>query len=75
MQRIRDGRRRLTPMGEMPILSGMMYCADCGAKMYQHRESRGTHEQEYFVCARYRKKKNGCTNHRIRNVVVEQLLL
>ncbi|MBQ3762755.1 MAG: recombinase family protein [Clostridia bacterium] len=75
VQRIRDGRRRLTPMGEMPILSGMMYCADCGAKMYQHRESRGTHEQEYFVCARYRKKKNGCTNHRIRNVVVEQLLL
>ena len=75
VQRLRDGRRRLTRMGEMPILSGMVYCADCGARMYQHRESRSTHEQEYFVCARYRKKKNGCTNHRIRNVVVEQLLL
>lgn len=24
VQRIRDGRRRLTPMGEMPILSGMV---------------------------------------------------
>ena len=33
VQRIRDGRRRLTPMGEMPILSGMVFCADCGSKL------------------------------------------
>lgn len=37
VQRIREGRRRLTPMGEMPILSGMLFCADCGAKLYQVR--------------------------------------
>lgn len=36
---IRDGRRRLTPIGEMPILSGMLFCADCGAKLYQARVS------------------------------------
>ena len=34
---IRNGRRRLTPMGEMPVLSGMLFCADCGAKLYQVR--------------------------------------
>ncbi len=28
---IRDGRRRPTPLGEMPILSGMVYCTDCGS--------------------------------------------
>lgn len=28
VQKIRDGRRRWTPMGEMPILSGMLFCAD-----------------------------------------------
>src|SRR5574344_2015231 len=37
VQRIRDGRRRVTPMGKMPTLSGMVYCADCGSKMYQVR--------------------------------------
>lgn len=36
---IRDGRRRLTPIGEIPILSGMLFCADCGAKLYQARVS------------------------------------
>ncbi len=74
--RIRDGRRRVTPMGEMPLLSGMVYCADCGAKMYQVRCKRFTHEQEHMVCATYRKLgKAQCPSHQIRNVVIEELLL
>ncbi|MCD7723953.1 MAG: recombinase family protein [Clostridiales bacterium] len=75
VQRIRDGRRRFTPMGEMPILSGMLFCADCGAKLYQVRHRGWTHEQEHFVCATYRKVKGGCTSHQIKNVVVEDLLI
>ena len=75
VQRIRDGRRRWTPMGEMPILSGMLFCADCGAKLYQARGRGWEHDKEYFVCATYRKVKGGCSSHQIRNVVVEELLL
>ena len=75
VQRIRDGRRRLTPMGEMPLLSGMMFCADCGNKLYQVRGRGWEHEKEYFVCATYRKIKGGCSSHQIRNAVVEELLL
>jgi site-specific DNA recombinase len=75
VQRIRDGRRRLTPMGEMPLLSGMMFCADCGNKLYQVRGRGWKHEKEYFVCATYRKIKGGCSSHQIRNAVVEELLL
>ena len=75
VQKIRDGRRRLSPMGEMGILSGMMFCADCGNKLYQVRGRGWEHDKEYFVCATYRKKKGGCSSHQIRNVVVEQFLL
>jgi len=76
VQRIRDGRRRVTPMGEMPILSGMVFCADCGAKLYQVRHRGWTHEQEHMVCATYRKKgKEICSSHQIRNCVLEELLL
>lgn len=75
VQNIRNGRRRLTPMGKMPILSGMLFCADCGAKLYQVRARGWTHEQEHFVCATYRKQKGKCTSHQIRNVQVEQILL
>ena len=75
VQRIREGRRRFTPMGEMPILSGMLFCADCGAKLYQVRHRGWTHEQEIFVCSSYRKHKGMCTPHQIHNVQVEAILL
>lgn len=75
VQRIRDGRRRLTHIGEMPILSGMLFCADYGAKLYQVRARGWTHEQEHFVCATYRKVKGGCSSHQIHNVQVEEILL
>ena len=34
VQRIRAGRRKMTPAGEPSMLSGMLYCPDCGRKMY-----------------------------------------
>ena len=74
VQRIRDGRRRLTSLGEMPILSGMLFCADCGKKLYQVR-SRSQNVKDHFVCSTYRKIKGGCSSHQIRNDVIEQLLL
>ena len=75
VQKIRNGRRRLTPLGEMPILSGMVYCADCGKKMYQVRGKNWKHEQECMVCSTYRKVKGGCSSHQIRNIVIEKILL
>ena len=75
VQRIRDGRRRQTPMGEMPTLSGMLFCADCGAKLYQVRARGWSHEQEYFTCASYRKGQGLCSPHQIHNVQVEEILL
>ena len=41
----------------MCILSGMMFCADCGAKLCQIRGKVWTHDKEYFVCATDRKKR------------------
>lgn len=75
VQRIRNGRRKVTRLGDMGILSGMMFCADCGNKLYQVRGKGWEHDKKYFVCATYRKVKGGCSSHQIRNVVVEQLLL
>ncbi len=75
VQKIRDGRRRVTPMGEMPVLSGMLFCADCGKKLYQVRGRRNLPQKEYIVCSTYRKIKGGCSSHQIRNEVLERLLL
>ena len=75
VQRIRDGRRRLTPMGEMPALSGMVFCADCGAKMYYVR-GRNLPQKEYMVCATYRKRgKDVCPSHQINCEMIEKFML
>ncbi len=75
VQRIREGRRRLTPMGEPNMLSGMLFCEDCGKKLYQVRTRSLKPERDHYVCASYRKKRRGCTAHSIRNIVVEEILL
>lgn len=75
VQRIRNGKRRITPMGEMPVLSGMVFCADCGVKLYQVR-GHNLPQKEYMVCATYRKKgKSVCTSHQIQNEDLEKLIL
>ena len=75
IQKIREGRLRPTKFGPMSVLSGMMFCADCGAILYQVRSKRIPKHLEYCVCATYRKQKGMCNSHRIRNQVVEELLL
>ena len=76
VQRIRNGRRRRTLLGDMPLLSGMVYCADCGSKLYQVRSKDWNHDKEYMVCATYRKRgKHNCTSHQIRNIDIEKALL
>ena len=75
VQRIRQGRRRQNSMGEMSVFSGLVYCADCGKKMYLCRCST-TKRKEYFNCSTYRKKsKSLCTSHQIKVEAIEHIVL
>lgn len=75
VKRIRKTRRVRNELGEMPTLSGIMYCSDCGAKLYQVRGKDWTYDKQYFVCASYRKIKGKCTSHQIKNIQVEEIIL
>ena len=61
VQNIRKARRRPTKMGEMGMFSGLLYCAECGGKMYQCRATNFAENQKYFICSTYRKGKDLCT--------------
>ncbi len=75
VQRIREGRRRRTPIGEPNLLAGILYCADCERKMSQARARSRKRDLDYFVCSSYRKHQYKCTRHSIRNMVIEKILL
>ena len=75
VQKIRAGKRRPTRMGEMPMFSGLLYCADCGRKLSFHRKADDPPEKHHYLCDNYRSNTANCTMHYIRNVVVERIVL
>ena len=63
-------------MGEAHPLTGLMYCADCGSKMYVHRVNNGKRVPQY-TCSAYSKVPVGTlcqTQHRINADVVMELI-
>ena len=74
VQRIRQGKKRIADMGAPNMLSGMLYCADCGQKMYLCRCST-VKQAEYFNCSSYRKqKKRTCSSHQITAHAVKDMI-
>ena len=75
VQRLRQTKRRPTDMGEMNIFSGLVYCSDCGQRMYLCRCTT-MKQKEYFNCSTYRKKKKKlCTSHQITVEAIEHIVL
>jgi DNA invertase Pin-like site-specific DNA recombinase len=77
VQKIRGSVRRYqNGWGEVAPLTGLMYCADCGGKMYVHRTNNGKRISQY-TCSQYSKIPVGklCpTQHRINEDVVLTLV-
>ena len=75
VQELRRHRRRPTKSGIVSPFSGLLYCADCGEKLYYSVTGSYKREQAYFFCSSYRKNSEVCSAHYIREKVVEQIVL
>lgn len=78
VQRLRKTRRVPERIGGAPNpLTGILYCADCGEKMYHKQGNTGRPNQPHheYVCSSYRHYSRSCTCHYIRVVVIEKLIL
>ena len=72
-QRLRKTRRKVTKSGDIGMLGGLIYCADCDFKMTRCI-NRG---YDYFICSHYRKMRGfsaDCTRHGIRREEIEELV-
>jgi hypothetical protein len=90
-QRSRKTIRRTDSTGEANPLTGLVFCAQCGAKMYNHRRAKAStyvhpkgwicniRPRDLYNCSTYslssRRFNKKCTQHHIRTDVIRQLVL
>ena len=71
-------RHRPTKSEEIDLFSGLLFCGDCGYKMYLQKGA-GTPERKHaYTCGNYRNRARNdflCTTHYIRKTVLKELVL
>ncbi len=81
-QKLRKTPRRIDTLGEANPLTGLLYCADCGAKLYNHRtkgSGKKPYPSDFFDCSAHtlakQKRTDACSNHHISTKALNELIL
>ena len=82
VQKLRGTPRRIDTLGEANPLTGLVFCADCGSKMYNQR-TRGSETKPYpsdaYECSSYKlagqRRTAVCSNHHISTKALRTLIL
>ena len=83
VQKLLGTPRRQDTIGEANPLTGLVFCADCGAKMHNHRarENKENHRPplDAYSCSTYnntfRDRAPRCSSHRITTKALRELIL
>ncbi|MSC84979.1 DUF4368 domain-containing protein [Eubacterium sp. am_0171] len=76
VQELRKNKRRPTKTGKTSMFSGLVRCADCGAKLYfctcnTYKDD----TQDHFVCSNYKSNTGSCQIHFIREITLQKRVL
>ena len=91
VQKLRGTPRRVDTLGEANPLTGLVFCADCGAKMYNSRQAKEYYMEkrgdkvykhkaaDFYTCSTYDlgkgKFQTVCSSHFIRTAVLREIVL
>lgn len=70
-----EGRKRPDKQGEIDKYAGILYCGECGSRLYLHRAKTLKPELNNFMCGGYQSRKTDCTSHYIRESVLDRIVL
>ena len=71
-------RRRTDSTGEANPLTGKLYCAECGARLNNHRsraKQTGRASDDYYDCPTYSQGKGNCCCHYVTTAFIRSVLL
>lgn len=75
VQSLRQNRHRLTKADRQGLFSGLVYCADCGAKLHFATGKTLATNQDSYRCSNYKSNTGSCTIHYIREDTLKALVL
>lgn len=75
VQELRANKRRPTKTGKQGLFSGLLYCADCGEKLYFCTTNSFSPNQDHYVCSNYKSNTGTCSVHFIREETLKSFVL
>lgn len=70
-----EGRKRPDKQGEIDKYAGILYCGECGSRLYLHRAKTMKPDHNNFMCGGYQSRITNCTSHYIRESVLDRIVL
>ena len=74
-QQLRNNRKKPTHSGKKSIFSGLLFCYDCGEKMYFQSPVTDLKSKDHYRCSSYKHDTSLCTSHYITDEVLQNIVL
>lgn len=75
VQELRANKPRPAKTGKRGLFSGLLYCADCGEKLYFCTTNSFSPNQDHYVCSNYKSNTGTCSAHFIREETLKKFVL
>ena len=74
-KQLRNNRKKRAKSGKKSIFSGLLFCYDCGKKMYFQSPVVDLRNKDHYRCSSYKHDTSACTSHYISDDVLQSIIL
>ena len=76
VQNLRKNKRRPIRTGKQSLFSGLLFCKDCGSKLYYCSCNNNSKNKDFYRCSKYKNNSTkSCTSHNITDNALRILVL
>ena len=74
-KQLRNNRKKRAKSGKKSIFSGLLFCHDCGKKMYFQSPVIDLRNKDHYRCSSYKHDTSLCTSHYISDEILQVIVL
>ncbi len=74
-KQLRNNRKKRAKSGKKSIFSGLLFCHDCGKKMYFQSPVIDLRNKDHYRCSSYKHDTSACSSHYISDDVLQSIVL